>query len=146
MQLTLPKGIRGLAGASFEAQRQDVRNAFRESRDNWGLYAQATVLPMSRLQVTAGGRLDRNEKFGSFWTYRAAALAWGWDSLAGREGGGAGPGGLGPGWVLAPSPDQGLAGWLLGPGRPLVLALAGLAVAAVGGTWFLLRRARGDGT
>jgi hypothetical protein len=52
------------------------------------------------------------------------ALAWGWDSLAGREGGGSGPGGLGPGWVLAPSPDQGLAGWLLGPGRPLVLALA----------------------
>ena len=75
IQLRLPKGVRGLAGASFEAQRQDVRNAFRESRDNWGLYAQATVLPVSRLQLTGGGRLDRNEKFGSFWTYRAAALA-----------------------------------------------------------------------
>jgi vitamin B12 transporter len=75
VQLTLPKGIRGLAGASFEAQRQDVTGAFREGRDNWGLYAQATVLPVSRLQLTAGGRLDENEKFGSFWTYRAAALA-----------------------------------------------------------------------
>jgi vitamin B12 transporter len=52
-----------------------VTGAFREARNNWGLYAQATVLPVSRLQVTAGGRLDENEKFGSFWTYRAAALA-----------------------------------------------------------------------
>ncbi|MGH7580072.1 MAG: TonB-dependent receptor, partial [Gemmatimonadales bacterium] len=39
VQLTLPKGIRGLAGASFEAQRQEVIGSFRESRDNWGLYA-----------------------------------------------------------------------------------------------------------
>ena len=35
-----------------------------------------------------------------------------------------GPGGLGPGWVLARSVDQGLAGWLAGAGRPLVLAAA----------------------
>jgi vitamin B12 transporter len=75
VQLTLPKGIRGLAGGSFEAQRQDVTGAFREGRDNWGIYAQATALPVSDLQLTAGGRLDENEKFGSFWTYRAAALA-----------------------------------------------------------------------
>ncbi len=73
--LTLPAGVRGLAGASFEAQRQDVTGAFRESRHNVGLYAQATVLPVSRLQLTGGGRLDENQKFGSFWTYRAAALA-----------------------------------------------------------------------
>ena len=76
LQLELPKGVRGLAGASFEAQRQDATGAFRESRDNWGLYAQATVLPASRLQLTGGGRVDRNEKFGSFWTYRATALAY----------------------------------------------------------------------
>jgi vitamin B12 transporter len=75
VQLKLPKGIRGLTGAAFEAQRQNVTGAVRESRDNWGFYAQATVLPLSRLQLTAGGRLDENEKFGSFWTYRAAALA-----------------------------------------------------------------------
>jgi vitamin B12 transporter len=76
VQLTLPKGLRALAGASFEAQRQEVTGSFDESRDNWGVYAQATALPVSRLQVTAGGRLDRNEKFGSFLTWRAAALAW----------------------------------------------------------------------
>ena len=52
------------------------------------------------------------------------ALAWGWDSLAPAPGGASGPGGLGPGWVLARSLDHGLAGWLLGPGRPLVLAAA----------------------
>ncbi len=75
VQLTLPSGIRGLAGASVESQRQDVTGAFRESRRNWGLYTEATFLPVSRLQITAGGRLDENEKFGSFWTYRAAALA-----------------------------------------------------------------------
>jgi hypothetical protein len=51
-------------------------------------------------------------------------LAWDWDSLAAAPSGGAGPGGLGPGWVLARSVDQGLAGWLAGPGRPLVLAAA----------------------
>ena len=52
------------------------------------------------------------------------ALAWGWDSLAPAPGGASGPGGLGPGWVLARSLDHGLAGWLLGPGRPLMLAAA----------------------
>ena len=52
------------------------------------------------------------------------SLAWGWDSLKGDPGGGPAPGGLGPGWVLARSVDQGLAGWLLGSGRPLVLAAA----------------------
>jgi hypothetical protein len=51
-------------------------------------------------------------------------LAWGWDSLAAEPTGGSGPGGLGPGWVLAGSLEGGPAGWLLGPGRPLVLALA----------------------
>jgi vitamin B12 transporter len=51
-----------------------VIGSFSEGRDNLGFYAQATALPVSRLQLTAGGRLDDNEKFGSFWTYRAAAL------------------------------------------------------------------------
>jgi hypothetical protein len=52
-------------------------------------------------------------------------LAWRWDSLAAEpSGGGSAPGGLGPGWVLARSLDHGLAGWLAGSGRLLVLALA----------------------
>jgi hypothetical protein len=52
------------------------------------------------------------------------ALAWGWDSLTGEPSGTPAPGGLGPGWVLASSLDTGLAGWLLGSGRPLVLVAA----------------------
>jgi vitamin B12 transporter len=75
VQLNLPRGIRGLAGASVELQQQEVVGSFDDSRDNYGFYAEATALPVSRLQVTAGGRLDENEKFGSFWTYRATALA-----------------------------------------------------------------------
>ena len=51
-------------------------------------------------------------------------LAWNWDSLAAAPSGTAGPGGLGPGWVLARSLEEGLAGWLLGAGRPMVLATA----------------------
>jgi vitamin B12 transporter len=75
VRLRLPDGIEGLAGGSFEAQRQRVSNAFEEGRDNWGVYAQASALPFSRLQLTAGGRMDENERFGTFWTWRAAALA-----------------------------------------------------------------------
>lgn len=53
----------------------------------------------------------------------APALAWGWRSQqAGAESDG--PGGLGPGWLLARPVDEGLSGFLLGPGRLLVLAVA----------------------
>jgi vitamin B12 transporter len=75
VRLRLPAGIEGLAGGSFEAQRQRVSNAFDEDRDNWGVYAQASAFPLTRLQLTAGGRMDENERFGTFWTWRAAALA-----------------------------------------------------------------------
>jgi hypothetical protein len=49
------------------------------------------------------------------------AMAWGWRS---QQAGGDGPGGLGPGWLLARPVDEGLSGFLLGPGRLLVLAAA----------------------
>ncbi|MGI9042200.1 MAG: TonB-dependent receptor plug domain-containing protein [Gemmatimonadales bacterium] len=85
-QLALPAGVRGLAGVSFDAQRQETSTRLDESqpllptgpapeRANWGFYLQASALPLRRLQLTAGGRLDRNQRFGSFWTYRANALA-----------------------------------------------------------------------
>jgi vitamin B12 transporter len=75
LRLRLPQGIEGFAGGTFEAQRQQVTNAFDQGRDNWGIYAQASALPVSRLQLTASGRMDENERFGTFWTWRAAALA-----------------------------------------------------------------------
>jgi len=53
----------------------------------------------------------------------APALAWGWRSQ-GAGPGGDGPGGLGPGWLLARPVGEGLSGFLLGGGRPLVLAAA----------------------
>jgi len=65
--------------------------------------------------------VDRDAPLVAAWV---PSLAWGWDSLKGDPGGGSAPGGLGPGWALARPVDQGLAGWLLGSGRPLVLAAA----------------------
>jgi hypothetical protein len=61
---------------------------------------------------------------GALFAVWVPTLAWDWDSLATAPSGDGGPGGLGPGWVLARSLDQGLAGWLLGSGRPLVLVAA----------------------
>jgi vitamin B12 transporter len=75
LRLGLPSGIEGFAGGTFEAQRQGATNAFDEGRDNWGIYAQVSALPVSRLQLTASGRMDENERFGTFWTWRAAGLA-----------------------------------------------------------------------
>jgi vitamin B12 transporter len=74
LQLRLPAGIRGVAGSAVEREHQNDGATDRE-RDNWGVYAQATATPLDRLQLTAGGRLDRNQRFGEFWTYRASALA-----------------------------------------------------------------------
>jgi hypothetical protein len=53
----------------------------------------------------------------------APALAWGWRAQQAPPAGD-GPGGLGPGWLLARPVDQGLSGFLLGPSRLLVLAAA----------------------
>ncbi|HJX87555.1 MAG TPA: TonB-dependent receptor, partial [Gemmatimonadales bacterium] len=74
VQLRLPATVRGVAGAAFEQQHQNDGTTDLD-RDNWGFYAQATASPLQRLQLTAGGRLDDNEKFGTHWTYRASALA-----------------------------------------------------------------------
>jgi vitamin B12 transporter len=74
VQLRLPAAVRGVAGAAFEQQHQNDGTTDLD-RDNWGFYAQATASPLQRLQLTAGARLDDNEKFGTHWTYRASALA-----------------------------------------------------------------------
>jgi vitamin B12 transporter len=85
-QVRLPAGIRGLAGVSLDHERQAnfQRSAAEDpltridpspERTNWGFFLQGSAKPVTRLQLTAGGRLDQNERFGSFWTYRTSALA-----------------------------------------------------------------------
>ena len=98
--LAAPVAIAAVASAAAGGQEPDPRAS------------------RSRL-VHFGGALA-----GALFAAWVPALAWGWDSLAPAPGGASGPGGLGPGWVLARSLDHGLAGWLLGPGRPLMLAAA----------------------
>jgi vitamin B12 transporter len=84
--LRLPAGVRGLAGVSLDDERQESFARFApdqplapsdstRDRTNWGFYLQAVASPHRAVQLTAGGRLDQNERFGDFWTYRASALA-----------------------------------------------------------------------
>ncbi len=74
-----------LGGVAFDdEQEQDFSrsdgdfgpfsDSFTASRHNWGFYGQATANPDARLQLMAGGRVDDNQRFGTFWTYRVAAL------------------------------------------------------------------------
>lgn len=85
-QLRLPADIRGLAGVSLDHERQAnfqrsaaddplTRTDPSPERTNWGFFLQGSAKPVARLQLTAGGRLDQNERFGSFWAYRTSALA-----------------------------------------------------------------------
>src|SRR5215218_6021539 len=93
--------------------------------------AMAAVAAGGDGQGPADGRATRSRMVhfggalaGALFAAWVPTLAWDWDSLAPAPSAGTGPGGLGPGWVLARSLDQGLAGWLLGSGGPLVLAAA----------------------
>jgi vitamin B12 transporter len=85
-QVRLPAGVRGLAGVSLDQENQEnfqrtaaddplTRTDPSSERTNWGFFLEGSAMPVARLQLTAGGRLDQNEKFGSFWTYRTSALA-----------------------------------------------------------------------
>jgi vitamin B12 transporter len=51
-----------------------VSDRFEADRSNWGYYLQATVEPAPRVRLTAGGRVDDNERFGTFWTWRTSGL------------------------------------------------------------------------
>ncbi len=84
--LRLPAGVRGLAGVALDEERQEdfaraapgaplAAAGTPRDRTNWGFFLQGSARPATPLQLTAGGRLDRNERFGSFWTWRASALA-----------------------------------------------------------------------
>ena len=83
--MRLPGGVRGLAGVSLDDERQEsfaraapdqplAASDSTRDRTNWGFYLQAVAAPHPAVQLTVGGRLDQNERFGSFWTYRASAL------------------------------------------------------------------------
>ncbi len=74
-----------MGGAAFDDQHEeDVSSSdgpfgpsddtFKANRHNWGFYLQGSAQPVHRLELTAGGRLDDNQRFGQFWTYRVAAL------------------------------------------------------------------------
>ena len=84
--LRLPMGVRGLAGVSLDQEEQEsfaraasggplAESDPRRERTNWGFYLQGVTMLQRIVQLTVGGRLDQNERFGSFWTYRASALA-----------------------------------------------------------------------
>ncbi len=74
-----------MGGVSLDDQEERVASEFdfgfgattdlfEASRNNWGYYLQGTVEPVSRVRLTAGGRVDDNERFGTFWTWRASGL------------------------------------------------------------------------
>ncbi|MGH7630890.1 MAG: TonB-dependent receptor plug domain-containing protein [Gemmatimonadales bacterium] len=74
-----------ISGVSLDDQEERVASEFdfgfgastdlfEASRRNWGYYFQGTVEPRSRVRLTAGGRVDDNERFGTFWTWRASGL------------------------------------------------------------------------
>lgn len=70
------------AGVEFEDQETKSRNeyesewgpggdSFSAERANRGAYAQALIQPTSTLALTLGARVDDNDAFGTFGTYRA---------------------------------------------------------------------------
>lgn len=78
--------VSGTVGAQIE--QQDHRNAlqsqssfgpftssFKAARRNSGLYGELVLRPVERLVATLGARLDDNEAFGTFGTYRAGLSA-----------------------------------------------------------------------
>jgi vitamin B12 transporter len=67
-----------------EREWQDGRSSFHsessfgpfdsssdDTRDNTGWYAQLLAAPLAHTHLTIGGRIDHNERFGTFHTYRA---------------------------------------------------------------------------
>lgn len=78
----LTDGLTLTAGAAYEDQRQrsanesssewgDTHGSFDARRSNRGYYLQALAEPISGLALQAGTRIDDNDAFGDFTTYRA---------------------------------------------------------------------------
>ena len=82
LNLALPAAVRLTLGAQVENEWQDSRtesnfgpSAFTARRRTRGAYGQVLFAPSAPYTATVGGRFERNEQFGDFFTYRAAASA-----------------------------------------------------------------------
>jgi vitamin B12 transporter len=63
---------------------------FEASRKSWGYYLQGSTEPVPGVRLSAGGRLDDNERFGTFWTWRASGVAFVTPTTRVRAGAGTG--------------------------------------------------------
>lgn len=82
LDVDLPASTRLTLGTQIEREWQasDTKSNFGPSsftamRRNTGAYAQVLLAPSDPYTVTIGGRYEHNEKFGEFFTYRAAGSA-----------------------------------------------------------------------
>ncbi|MEO5816061.1 MAG: TonB-dependent receptor [Gemmatimonadaceae bacterium] len=82
LNLDLPSAVRLTVGAQVENEWQASvtqsnfgPNAFTARRRTRGGYGQLLFAPADPYTVTLGGRFERNEQFGDFFTYRAAGSA-----------------------------------------------------------------------
>ena len=81
VELALPADSRLTLGTQVERKWQEsvTRSNFGDdapapaTRRSTGGYAQLLLAPVADATVVLGGRLEHNEQFGDFWTYRAAA-------------------------------------------------------------------------
>ncbi len=79
VDLALPASTLLTLGAQVEREWQESmtasnfgNNAFTARRRSSGAYTQLLLAPDDRYTVTLGGRLEHNEQFGEFFTYRSA--------------------------------------------------------------------------
>ncbi|MEP6732434.1 MAG: TonB-dependent receptor [bacterium] len=82
LNIDLPSAMRLTVGGQIEREWQDSHttsnfgpNDFTARRRTSGVYGQWLYAPADPYTITVGGRYEHNEKFGEFFTYRAAGSA-----------------------------------------------------------------------
>ena len=82
LELALPRASQLTVGGQIEREWQASAttsnfgaSGFTAARRTSGLYTQLLLEPTDRYTATLGGRYEHNERFGEFWTWRAAASA-----------------------------------------------------------------------
>ena len=82
LELDFPRASQLTVGGQVEREWQVSAttsnfgpNGFTAARRTSGVYAQLLLEPSDRWTSTLGGRYEHNERFGDFWTWRAAASA-----------------------------------------------------------------------